>query len=99
VLKGVEDGRRPLALWAFLGVVRPQGLEELGMADPGENLGVHDHPFPYAHDYKFTMRSKSKVKRNDGDLGKEFMGSLTRPPFFAWKFRRSRSDDLEMAAF
>jgi hypothetical protein len=48
VSKGVEDGRRPLALWAghprnshkaVLGVVHPQGVEGSGMAGSGEILG------------------------------------------------------------
>jgi hypothetical protein len=48
VSKRVEDGRRPLALRAghlrndckvVLGVARPQGVERLGMAGPGETLG------------------------------------------------------------
>jgi hypothetical protein len=48
VSKGVEDGRRPLALRvghprnghkAVLGMARPQGVEGLGIADPYETLG------------------------------------------------------------
>jgi hypothetical protein len=48
VSKGVEESRRPPALWAvhprngrkaFSGVARPQGLEGSGLAGPGETLG------------------------------------------------------------
>jgi hypothetical protein len=43
VSKGVEDGQRPPALQ----VARPQGIEGLGMAGPGETLGSPCHKNPH----------------------------------------------------
>jgi hypothetical protein len=44
-------------------VAHPQSIEVSGMAGLGENLGVHGHPLPYAHDS--FARNFAHFRRSD----------------------------------
>jgi hypothetical protein len=69
---GVQEGiRQPQAnrlagwppLMAVSGVACTQGIEGLGMVDPGDSLGTpcHGHPLPYAHARLLYFPSRDDV--------------------------------------